>query len=202
MHSGLARPRTAPTIWTQSEQDGLCTPLTPRCSRPRQIKCHFRTRGARRLIWNVRRLMSAAGGSPQSPACLAARDWMVRYYPGVIMALRYYTDKEVPRHATPGFDCAKDALWVSHVRGCASCVDWLRGAAGEQIMEQQRHLAQYCCPQMFSAVETPKTFCRVQLAYDYKNEAQRWYLNTERIINYCPWCGTRLPDGPFVQDGN
>ena len=123
---------------------------------------------------------------------------MARYYDVVIMPLRYYTDKEVPRRNAPGFDSTEDALWVSHVRGCPSCVGWVRDTAGERMMERQCRLAQYCCPQMFGAVETPKTVCRVQLGYDYKAEGHRWYLNTETSINYCPWCGSRLPNGAFV----
>jgi hypothetical protein len=146
--------------------------------------------------------MKATDVSEPTSQCLAARDWMVRYYDDVILPLRYHTDKEVPRRNAPGFDSTEDALWVSHVRGCDSCVRWVREVAGERMMERQRRLVQYCCPQMFSAVETPKTFCRVQLGYDYKAEAQQWYLNTERTINYCPWCGTRLPNGPFVRVGS
>jgi hypothetical protein len=143
--------------------------------------------------------MSDTNANQQTPGCLAARDWMARYYDDVILPLRYYSDKEVPRRGVPGFDSAEDARCVSHVRGCAECFGWMRDVAGERVMERQHRLAQYCCGQMFSAVEKPKTSCRLQLGYDYKAEAQRRYLNAGVTINYCPWCGSLLPNGPFVR---
>lgn len=127
-----------------------------------------------------------------------ARDWFTTQYKDkAIVALRYFYDKEVPRTNNDSFDPAIDAEVVKHVRSCESCENWIYDYAGEVLIQRQRKLSQYCCPQMFGAVEEPKSI-RIQISHARDSELQ-WFVNSQTIINYCPWCGKKLPFHPFVE---
>ena len=130
--------------------------------------------------------------------CSIAQDWMVAHYKDkAIVALRYFYDKEVPRMANDSFDSKIDKEVLDHLRSCESCKNWVSMYSGVQLMERQRKLSQYCCPQMFGASEEPKKI-RIQISYT-PDSGMRWFVNGQTMINYCPWCGAQLPSQPFVQ---
>ena len=130
--------------------------------------------------------------------CSIVRDWMVAHYKDkAIVALRYFCDKEVPRMANDSFDSKIDNEVLDHLRSCESCKSWISKYSGVQLIERQRKLSLYCCPQMFSAAEEPKKI-RIQISHT-PDSGMRWFMNGERIISYCPWCGARLPGQPFVR---
>jgi hypothetical protein len=146
--------------------------------------------------------------APSDAACNAAREWMLRHYKDeAIVALRYYTDDEVPR-ATQTLDADQDKRQVSHVRGCERCTQWVRSFAGEKWMERQHRLAQCCCPRMFVVVEAERRKGR-DSHMEFKREPdhdagwlwyQKFYYREVSIfsyqVNYCPWCGKhiKVPD--------
>ncbi|WP_295802205.1 hypothetical protein [uncultured Microbulbifer sp.] len=119
-----------------------------------------------------------------------------QYKDKAIVALRYFSDFEVPRIANNTFDPEVDGEAVKHLRTCDSCREWIHEYAGPSLMERQSKLSQYCCPQMFGAVEEPKNL-RLQLSMA-RDSGLQWFLNGQTVINYCPWCGKKLPFQPFV----
>jgi hypothetical protein len=147
-------------------------------------------------------------GLSSDAVCSAAREWMLQHYKDeAIVALRYYTDEEVPR-VTPSLDADLDKRHVSHIRDCERCTAWVRSFAGEKWMERQRRLAECCCPRMFGILEAEKRKGRdshMEFKKEWHHDAgwlwhQKFYYGEVSVfsyqVNYCPWCGRniRLPD--------
>jgi hypothetical protein len=141
-------------------------------------------------------------GSKPTSICEDSRAEMVRLYRiDSIIALRFFSDEyyESSRDPTVDSDSHRDKQYVSHIRECSKCVDWIHAVVGPQTMERQCRLVQYCCASMFAAVEEAK-INRIEFKI-FRGEDPCWSINGQwSFMQFCPWCGTQLPDHPFVEE--
>jgi len=105
------------------------------------------------------------------------------------------------RRVADGFSSEEDAERISHAINCKQCSSWISEVVGEKVLRRQSRLAQYCCSQLFGAIEEPKrSSLPIKLSYDAPERlegAHRWILSLadDKIgrqtlfINYCPFCG-------------
>lgn len=145
---------------------------------------------------------SAQGSTSQE--CGIARRWMTDYYDELMVPLRFFSDEEVPKKTTASFDPAEDSKQVSHLRHCDSCNDWLQTICEPEWIDRQRRLSQYCCAQLFGALEEPKPDDLPIRLRHYAPEqwegCSAWELGVgdhsfgrrSLIIGYCPFCGKRI----------
>lgn len=141
-------------------------------------------------------------GGPASIKCKQAQDWMQKHYePPPLMALRFHGDASSGRLSRDDFDQSVDDDLLSHAKECDECKRWVTSVCGEDLMRRQRRLTEYCCPQLFGAIEEPRRdHLRIELEYysppNYEG-AHNWRLtmpdSTNKraflLINYCPFCG-------------
>ncbi len=94
---------------------------------------------------------------------------------------------------------------VSHLQSCASCKTWLKSRVDPKADQRIQRLNQYCCPMMFGAVEKSEPE-DLHLKLVYFRDERFWIVDQpERefgfvSFSYCPWCGKRLPENPFIDD--
>lgn len=86
---------------------------------------------------------------------------------------------------------------LDHIRGCPECQSWLREQVPEEIFTRQEKISKYCCVMMFGAVEEGRTH-QINFAM-FRGEDPCWKIDGQWSgISFCPWCGQRLPNQPFI----
>ena len=105
----------------------------------------------------------------------------------------------------PNDGTSKGQEAVSHVQNCEKCKLWLRDLIPVEKRTRMERLINYCCPQMFVAVEEPSQD-NVHITLRHCQEQRLWGIQQPghrsglTIISFCPWCGRRLPPKPFIDD--
>ena len=130
------------------------------------------------------------------PICTRNREWIVnRYKIEAIIALRFL-GADMPVHAE---DREADEKALDHIRTCPKCRAWIHEIVPDDIFRRQSRLIRYCCAGMFCAVEEPHN---VSVSFElFRGEDPCWKVDGRRsFILYCPWCGKRLPDRPFITE--
>ena len=112
-----------------------------------------------------------------------------------ILASGLITDSGHPKYAEA----------VRHVSTCQYCQSWFKEQDPDKE-ERQVTLARiekYCCTRMYCAVETNEDD-ELQLGLVHFCGDMIWIVKNfddaggNSLINYCPWCGTKLSSKPFV----
>lgn len=139
--------------------------------------------------------ISEPDGSDPLPICRAQRLWLVdRYKLDSMIALCYYTDD----YPVKSSDLDAEDKARKHIRSCPKCVEWIHFAIPEHVLERQRRLAKYCCAGMFVAIEEPDNRNKIEFSL-FRGEDPCWKIDGKlSFISYCPWCGKKLPNKPFV----
>ncbi len=141
-----------------------------------------------------------ADGREAMRLCRAHRQWLVgQYRLGEMIVLRYFS------HGTAGTsdnDDAESGAWA-HFEECAACRAWISAIVPPSVYLGQSRLARYCCAAMFCAVEEWKERGRPRFEFSmFRGEDPCWKIDdAHSFARYCPWCGKKLPDGPFIPDG-
>ena len=74
-------------------------------------------------------------------------------------------------------------------------------------MKKHERISKYCCIGMYGAVEMPE-IAGVTVNFGWFRDDKVWDIRlpgqTEGVheIGYCPWCGARLPNKPFIEEKN
>ncbi len=131
------------------------------------------------------------------PICRMYREWLVsRYRLEPDLALKYLSD-EGPLKADKSEEEMKA---LQHIRHCPKCKGWINSVIPKEVLERQRRMLRYCCAGMFCAVEEngKRGDDRIEFAL-FRGEDPCWMMNGKwSFISYCPWCGKKLPDKPFI----
>jgi len=140
--------------------------------------------------------ISEPDGSDPLSICARNRSWLVdRYHIDAAIALRYFSDNE------PVSDQNRDAdtMAIDHVRKCPKCRKWIHHAIPKEILRRQHRLSQYCCAGMFVAVEEPESKKNKISFYLFRGEDPCWQIEgVLSFISFCPWCGKKMPNRPFI----
>ncbi len=138
--------------------------------------------------------LSDIGGVQPKALCAESRARIVNYHKtedGV--ACRFYTDG----YQSPNFPEIESAA-VVHIRGCRACVVWLKRVVSERALRRGKRMGDYCCWWMFAAVEEPGSLGLSMHFGLYRDEDPCWFIDKRAAFaQFCPWCGARLPSGPF-----
>lgn len=111
-----------------------------------------------------------------------------------MIALCYYSDE--PPVSDRDLDADQKAR--RHIKTCPKCRMWIHFAIPEAVMQRQYRLSRYCCAGMFVAVEEPSGKDKIDFEL-FRGEDPCWRINGKRsFISFCPWCGKKLPDKPFI----
>lgn len=141
---------------------------------------------------------SDADGKEPIPMCRSYRDWLIAYYklPEMIV-LRYFID-ELPVQSDKKADEAKA---VKHLRECPKCRNWVNTIVPESTLRRQSRQAKYCCSGMFCAIEEPGQRGSPHITFSmFRGEDPCWQIDgNNAFLVYCPWCGKKLPDKPFIE---
>ncbi|MCB0331752.1 MAG: hypothetical protein KDD70_18915 [Bdellovibrionales bacterium] len=91
---------------------------------------------------------------------------------------------------------------LKHITGCPMCQEWLMASLPPEKIERQRRLAQYCCSGFFCAVEEPKESGEAKIRFSmFRGEDPCWGIGKRwSFLKFCPWCGSKLPDSPFIAE--
>jgi hypothetical protein len=138
-------------------------------------------------------------GSEPLPICHANRSWLVsRYKLEAMIALRFLSDDEPVAEG----DKETDRKALDHVRKCPKCRQWIHLVIPSDTLHRQRRLKRYCCAGMFVAVEEADGQSKNRIAFElFRGEDPCWMIDGIRsFASYCPWCGKKLPDKPFVEE--
>lgn len=144
-------------------------------------------------------LLTEADGSEGLPICRAQREWLVsRYKSEPMIALKFFSD-DLP---VGGLDASTDAKAIDHVRKCPKCRDWLHRVVPADVLRRQSRLSRYCCAGMFVAFEESDAHRKNRVTFElFRGEDPCWMINDIRsFISFCPWCGKKLPDKPFIPE--
>ena len=137
-----------------------------------------------------------ADGKDPLPICQANRQWMIDYYklPEMIL-IRYFSD-DVPVQDQKKIEESKA---TKHIRECPRCREWIHTIAPKDIVTRQARLTKYCCAGMFVAVEEANKESDNQISFTmFRDEDPCWMINGKGFVSYCPWCGKKLPEKPFI----
>jgi hypothetical protein len=140
-----------------------------------------------------------ADGHEPLPICRRHREWLIDYYKGPDgVVLRYFSDAVPIRKK----DHAEDERSVKHLRKCPRCRAWIATIVPEAQYHRQARLTRYCCAGMFCAVEEHDVRGLPRFSFDmFRGEDPCWQIDGQNVFAvYCPWCGTKLPDGPFIEE--
>jgi hypothetical protein len=143
-------------------------------------------------------LVDADGHEPL-PICRRHREWLIDYYKGPdSIVLRYFSDAVPVRKR----DRSEDEMSVRHLRECPRCRAWVSTIVPEAQYRRQARLARYCCAGMFCAVEEHAARGLPRFSFGmFRGEDPCWQIDGENAFAvYCPWCGAKLPDGPFIKE--
>jgi hypothetical protein len=143
-------------------------------------------------------LVDADGRDPLS-ICLRHREWLVsRYAFPETIVLRFFSDAVPVRQK----DRAEDDHSTKHVRECPRCRAWVPTIVSEEQYTRQARLARYCCAGMFCAVEEHESRQTPRFSFGmFRGEDPCWQIDGKNAFAvYCPWCGTKLPARPFIDE--
>lgn len=138
-------------------------------------------------------------GSEPLPSCRGPRAWLVDQYKlGPMVALRFFSD-DFPISEN---DRASNQGAVEHVRQCPACQAWIQRVIPKEMLRRQSRLARYCCAGMFVAVEEANPRTENKITFEvFRGEDPCWMIDgRSSFISYCPWCGKKLPDHPFIEE--
>ena len=145
--------------------------------------------------------ISEPEGSEPLPICRAQREWLVsRYTSESMLALKFFSNEEPVREA----DRQTDQKAIDHVRKCPKCRAWIHSVVPADVLRRQHRLTRYCCAGMFVAVEEADEGIRNRVTFElFRGEDPCWMFDGKQTFaSYCPWCGKKLPNKPFVVDDN
>ncbi|MBQ0753309.1 MAG: hypothetical protein KBT87_11320 [Gammaproteobacteria bacterium] len=106
-----------------------------------------------------------------------------------------------------GLPCDKDGKYkndVLHVQTCESCKAWIEEKVPTEIKKRTERLKKYCCPVMFGAVEESRDGELNLKLMNFQGDPV-WavrnfdHLGSNLLFSYCPWCGSKLPNKPFIE---
>lgn len=143
--------------------------------------------------------LADADGSDGLPICRVQREWLVsRYKLEAIIALKFFSD-EVP---VAERDSSSDVKAIEHIRKCPKCRNWLHHIIPASVLRRQSRLTRYCCAGMFVAVEESDSRSKNRVTFEmFRGEDPCWMIDGIRsFISFCPWCGKKLPDKPFIPE--
>ena len=143
--------------------------------------------------------LSDANGTEALPICHRNRDWLVsRYKLEAIIALRFFSDDEPVAEG----DKETDRRAIDHVRKCPTCREWIHRVIPDDVFRRQKRLTCYCCAGMFVAVEEADGKTKNRITFEmFRGEDPCWMIDGIRaFVSYCPWCGEKLPDKPFIEE--
>jgi len=106
-----------------------------------------------------------------------------------------------PNHEISGVGKTNEAdAAFEHMEACVSCTEWFYKTVPREALKRQARMLRYCCSGMFVAVEEPDRYSRNQFTYSlFRGEDVCWRIDGKQTFaNYCPWCGLKLPDKPFI----
>lgn len=90
---------------------------------------------------------------------------------------------------------------VKHLEGCTGCQSWRETDLQPELFALRRRVSKYCCGEMFRAVAGPLAERYVHLQDSGPEILQCWTFGEQGpVIQYCPWCGTALPEGAFEDE--
>jgi hypothetical protein len=144
--------------------------------------------------------LADADGHDPLPICRRNREWLISYYksPEAIV-LRFFSDAVPVRKR----DKSEEDHSIKHVRECPRCRAWVSTIVSEEHYHRQARLARYCCAGMFCAVEEYESRQTPRFSFSmFRGEDPCWQIDGKNTFAvYCPWCGTKLPNSPFITDG-
>ncbi len=143
--------------------------------------------------------LNDADGSDGLPFCRTQRERLVsRYKHEAMIALKFFSSGlPVAEHETNS-----DTKAIKHVRNCPKCRDWFHSAIPDDLLRRQSRLSRYCCAGMFVAFEETGARNKNRITFEmYRGEDPCWMIGGVRsFISFCPWCGKKLPDKPFIPE--
>ena len=145
--------------------------------------------------------ISEPDGSEPLPICQAQREWLVsRYKSEAMLALKFFSNDE----PVPEGDRQTDQKAIDHVRKCPKCRAWIHSVVPADVLRRQSRLTRYCCAGMFVAVEEADERNKNRVTFEmFRGEDPCWMIDNKRTFaSYCPWCGKKLPEKPFITDDN
>ena len=145
--------------------------------------------------------ISEPDGSEPLPICRAHREWLVsRYTREAMLALKFFSNDE----PVPEGDRQTDQKAIDHVRKCPKCRAWLHSVVPPDVLRRQSRLTRYCCAGMFVAMEEADEMTKNRVTFEmFRGEDPCWRIDGKRTFaSYCPWCGKKLPEKPFITDDN
>jgi hypothetical protein len=137
-------------------------------------------------------------GAVPSTVCLRCREWLRDAYklPAAIV-LRYFEGER------PGVDQRnpQEEEMLRHLRDCRRCREWVTSIVPPDMLRRQSWQVKYCCAGMFCAVEEPdRRGPRISFTL-FRSEDPCWQVDGyNAFLQFCPWCGKRLPAKPFIVD--
>ena len=141
--------------------------------------------------------MTADGSGHPSPPdshCTAARGHLLtaRAQEGTgIFELAFEDCIEIDEDAFPD---PRVRAAIHHVQGCAACRHWRSTEFAPLDMAYLARARQYCCQAMFRAADHPAPPLVVSVERQGPEQLVYWLAGPElACIDFCPWCGTRLP---------
>jgi hypothetical protein len=138
-------------------------------------------------------------GHDPLPICRRNREWLIAYYtiPEAIV-LRFFSDAVPVRKR----DKSEEDHSIKHLRECPRCRVWVSTIVSEERYRRQARLARYCCAGMFCAVEEYESHQTPRFSFLlFRGEDPCWQIDGRMAFAvYCPWCGRKLPDTPFIKD--
>jgi hypothetical protein len=139
-----------------------------------------------------------ADGREPLPICRRHREWLIDYYrSGEPIVLRFFTEASPVRQR----DKAEESQSVKHLRECPRCRPWVATIVPPEGYRRQARQARYCCAGMFCAVEEYETYPPRFSFTMFRGEDPCWQIDGQNsFAHYCPWCGTKLPAAPFIED--
>jgi len=143
-------------------------------------------------------LVDADGRDPL-PICRRNREWLIDYYKGPeAIVLRFFSDASPVRQR----DKSEENQSIKHLRECPRCRPWVSTIVPEQLYRRQARLARYCCAGMFCAIEESDSRQTPRFSFSlFRGEDPCWQIDGKNTFAvYCPWCGKKLPDAPFIKD--
>jgi len=138
-------------------------------------------------------------GSEPLPICRPQREWLVsRYQSDTGIALKFFSDDQPVREG----DRQTDQKAIEHIRQCPKCRAWFHSIVPADVLRRQSRLARYCCAGMFVAVEEADGGQENRVTFEmFRGEDPCWmFAGKHTFASYCPWCGRKLPDKPFLAD--
>lgn len=111
-------------------------------------------------------------------------------------------------HGSNGLPCDGEGVYkgsVLHVQTCESCRSWLKGKVPANVDSRLSTLEKYCCPVMYGAVEHHEDGGLQVRLINFQGDPTWAVMNFESVggnllISYCPWCGSKMPNKPFVNN--